>query len=187
MNGHGKFYCLLLRTFSDAPSPLPDCPRLWKILLSKFTKTKHNQRISLWIFVPPKPKCCLIKVNKSNFGAIGVENMLLSSQMATFWKTKDIWSYLNIWGIYDPTESGPSEPKQGMLCGCSITNLDPQYPTFISTYVKGCYLVNIYFIINVKGRWCSQIWMNFRSTSKMVRSFNIPINSLRILAVILRG
>ena len=57
MNGHGKFYC----------------PRLWKILLSKFTKTKHNQRISLWIFVPPKPKCCLIKVNKSNFGAIGVK------------------------------------------------------------------------------------------------------------------
>ena len=130
--GNSIAYCYEL--FRTHPPPLPDCPRLWKILLSKFTKTKHNQRISLWIFVPSIPKCCLIKVNKSNFGAIGVENMLLSSQMATFWKTKDIWSYLNIWGIYDPTESGPSEPKQGMLCGCSITNLDPQYPTFISTY-----------------------------------------------------
>ena len=167
----------------------PDWPRLWKILLSKFTKTKHNQRISLWIFVPPKPKCCLIKVNKSNFGAIGVEKhaveqpnghllenrryLKLPQYMAKIWSNwvRSIWA----------------EPKQGMLCGCSITNLDPQYPTFISTYVKGCYLVNIYFIINVKGRWCSQIWMNFWSTSKMVRSFNIPINSLRILAVILRG
>ena len=37
---------------------------------------------------------------------------------------------------------------------CSITNSDPQYPTFISTYVKGCYLVNIYFFYQciIKGR-----------------------------------
>ena len=148
--GNSIAYCFKL--FRTHPPPSQIAPGCGRIFLSKFTKTKHNKRISLWIFVPPKPKCCLIKVNKSNFGAIGVEKhaveqpnghllenrryLKLPQYMAKIWSNwvRSIWA----------------EPKQGMLCGCSITNLDPQYPTFISTYVKGCYLVNIYFIIKVR-------------------------------------
>ena len=59
--------------FGRTLPPSQIAPGCGRIFLSKFTKTKHNKRISLWIFVPPKPKCCLIKVKKSNLGAIGVK------------------------------------------------------------------------------------------------------------------
>ena len=46
-----------------------------------------------------------------------------SSQMGTYLKTEGIQSCLRIWGIYDPIELGPFEPKNGGLYGCSVKKI----------------------------------------------------------------
>ena len=54
--------------------------------------------------------------------------------MGTYLKTEGIQSCLRIWGIYDPIELGPFEPKYGGLYGCSVKKSDfrakngPLYP-----------------------------------------------------------
>ena len=54
--------------------------------------------------------------------------------MGTYLKTEGIQSCLRIWGIYDPIELGPFEPKNGGLYGCSVKKSDfrakngPLYP-----------------------------------------------------------
>ena len=44
--------------------------------------------------------------------------------MGTIQKTKDIQSYLRIWGCYDPIESDPSETGKGELYRFSIKKKD---------------------------------------------------------------
>ena len=46
--------------------------------------------------------------------------------MGTYLKTEGIQSCLRIWGIYDPIELGPFEPKNGGLYGCSVKKSDFQ-------------------------------------------------------------
>ena len=94
----------------------------------------NTKMLSFWcpvMMVPKKNERCpqkLISGQKTSFfdpkrailGNWGQKNGLLSGQTATYRKPKAIQSYLRMWGSYDPTESGLSEPKKGGLYWCSV-------------------------------------------------------------------
>ena len=55
-----------------------------------------------------------------DFGHWGPQNDQPSGQTIIYRKTEVIQSYLKIWGRYNPTESGPSEPKKWGFHRCSV-------------------------------------------------------------------
>ena len=67
-----------------------------------------------------RPKNRIFGPQKGHFGQLGPRNGLPSGQTTTNQKTKDIQSYLRIWGTYDPIESGPSELKKWGFHRCSV-------------------------------------------------------------------
>ena len=58
--------------------------------------------------------------------------------MGTYQKTKDIQSYLRMWGSYDPIKSDPLEPKNWVLYGRSVEKV-----TFL---VSSHSDINIFFV-----------------------------------------
>ena len=67
-----------------------------------------------------RPKNRVFGPQKGHFGQLGPRNGLPSGQTTTNQKTKDIQSYLRIWGTYDPIELGLSEPKKWGFHRCSV-------------------------------------------------------------------
>ena len=84
------------------------CPVMIKTIYFDHKKMVSGQKNS--IFGP----------QKGHFGQSGPRNGPPSGQTATYQKTKGIQSYLRMWGIYDPIESDPLEPKNWVLYGRSV-------------------------------------------------------------------
>ena len=97
---------------------------------------------------------------KGHFGQSVPKNGPPSGQTATYQKTKDIQSYLRIWGTYDPIGLDMSDPKMALFEPKMLffgPGSHPDIPIGFGVQAVSC-KTSIYFIIN-----CHMILVELKS------------------------